>query len=106
MEINLLIFDGSPESLHEDVVIDPAPSIHADLNMCILQAVDEVRRGKLCPLVHVENLGLGTLKGFFQGLYAECRVQADRQLPGQNIAAEPIHDGHKVNKSMIHPNVR
>jgi len=33
-------------------------------------------------------------------------IYHDRKHPGQNITAEPVHDSHKVNKSMIHPNIR
>ena len=30
MQINLLVFDRPPEALHENVVIRPAPTVHAD----------------------------------------------------------------------------
>ena len=106
MEIDLFVFDRSPEPLDEDVVIDPAPTVHADLDVMAFEAADKIRCCKLHPLIHVEDLRLRKDQGFFQGLYTECRLQGDRKLPGQNVTAEPVHDGHKVDKAMIHPDVR
>lgn len=37
MKVDFLVFDGSPETFDEDVVIDPAATIHADANACLFE---------------------------------------------------------------------
>ncbi len=106
MKINFFVFDRFPEPLDEDVVAGPTPTVHADRDAVFFKRTDEIRCGNLRSLIHVEIFRVGSLKGFFQGLCTERRIQGDRQLPGQDVTAEPVHDGHKVNKAMIHSDVR
>jgi hypothetical protein len=42
MEINLLIFDRSPETFHKDVVVQAAPAIPADSDLLLFQTHDDL----------------------------------------------------------------
>ena len=45
--IDLLVFDRPPQPFHEDIVMRPAPPIHADLNTGLRQATGESGAGEL-----------------------------------------------------------
>lgn len=58
VEVDLLIFDRSPEPLDEDVVAPGALAIHRDGDFGFLQHCRDVHRGELRSLVRVEDIGL------------------------------------------------
>ena len=60
-QVDLLVFDGSPQPLHEDVVAPGALAIHADPDLAGGQNLDEVGGGELTALVAVEDLALVAL---------------------------------------------
>ena len=96
MKVDFLVFDGYPEPFDEDVVIDPAPADHADANARLFEDVQELKGRKLGYLVRVEDLRRGDLEGVLQG---------DGQIPSQNVPAEPVHDGHEIDKAVMHPDI-
>jgi len=106
VKINLLVFHRTPETLDENVVVNPAPSIHADLDVMLFQKSREVGARKLRALVRVENLRLRDLKRLPNRVQTEALVQRRRELPGQNIPTVPIHDRYQVDKPLGQPNVR
>jgi len=57
IEVHLLVFEASPQSLHEDVVHTAALAVHADRDAVALQRAGEVVAGELAALVSIENLG-------------------------------------------------
>ena len=59
MEVDLLVFDRSPETLDKDVVKDSATTVHADPDIVFLQPAGKLTAGKLAALIGVEDLGLG-----------------------------------------------
>lgn len=105
MKVDFFVFDGSPEPFDEDVVIDPAPAVHADANARLFEDVQELTGRKLGSLVRVEDLRRGDLEGILQGLDTEGGIQRDGQIPSQNVPAEPIHDGHEIDKPVMHPDI-
>ena len=50
-EVDILIFQGSPQALREYVVHASSPAVHADINPVILDPCGEGIAGKLGPLV-------------------------------------------------------
>ena len=106
LQVNILVFDSSPESFDENVVQRSAPSIHADPDLLAFENVCKSYAGELRTLVAVEDLRLPIgLQGRLQTLYAKRRIQAVAQSPAQNLAAIPIHDCHQVGKALRQPNV-
>ena len=72
-EIDLVLLDGSPEALDEDVVAPAAFAIHADTDAVRLELPGEFAAGELATLVGVEDLrGAVTHDGFPQGFDAEA----------------------------------
>lgn len=67
LQVDLFVFDGSPQSFYEDIIQAPASAVHADVDPVILQNVSEILVSVLRPLVGVEDFWtpMGD-KGFFQ----------------------------------------
>lgn len=57
-QVDLLVFDGPPKTLDEDVVAPNAFAIHADFDVLRGQHLDEVGGGEVAALVRVEDFGL------------------------------------------------
>ena len=56
-QVNLLVLDGPPEPLDEDVVAPCPSSVHADGDAIVAQQAGEGHAGKLAALVAVEDFG-------------------------------------------------
>lgn len=63
--IDLLVFQGSPESFYENIVDHSAFAVHADLYLFRLENRDKFLAGELCPLVSVEIFRFSSLQGLF-----------------------------------------
>jgi hypothetical protein len=81
MKVNLFIFDRSPESLHEDIVIHPTPAIHADAFS--FKDSREIVAGKLRALIGVENLRYGNLQSILQSPCTEGGIHGGGDIPSQ-----------------------
>src|SRR5215216_3886867 len=57
-QMDLLVFDRTPEPLDEHVVAPCPLAVHADRNGVVEEQAGEVLAGELAALVGVENLGL------------------------------------------------
>ncbi len=55
LEVDLLVFDRTPESLDEDVVQGPPAAVHGELHALVEEGLGELRRRELTTLVGVEN---------------------------------------------------
>lgn len=52
---------------------------------------------------HIEHFGLAVPgKRLFDRLDTELGFQRDREPPGKEFSAEPIHDGRKVDEARCH----
>src|SRR5918992_2554710 len=83
----------------------PPLAIHADSDPMLFQEPSEGLAGELGSLVGVEDLRLTIPQGFFQNLNTEVHLQGIGQLPGQHIAAIPIHDGYQIQEASGHGEV-
>lgn len=100
MEIDVLILEGPPESLHDDVVHGSTLAIPADGDTFGFQNSSEDIARELAALVGIENLGTTPFPyGLEKGVHAELRVQSVRHSIGQDFTAMPIQNGHQVDES-------
>ena len=53
-QVDLLVFDGPPEALNQDIVPPGALSVHADPDLPRRQHLDEVAGGELAALIGIE----------------------------------------------------
>ena len=82
-QVDLLVFDATPEPLDEDVVAPGPLAIHADLEAGVLQCLDEVYRRELAAVVGVHDLRRAVSgHGLVQHLQAGPGFQRDRQSTG------------------------
>ena len=101
VKVNLFIFDCSPEALHEDVVRHPAPAIQTDADAFSFKNSREIVAGKLRSLIGVEYLRLRNLQCLLQRPGAKGYIHGGGDIPSQDIAAVPIHDRNKIDKTML-----
>jgi len=106
VQVKVLVLDGPPEPLDKDVVLAAAPAIHADGDLVVLEDVDKVVAGKLSALVGVEDFRPSVAaQGLLEGINAKVGLQGIGNAPGEDFAAVPVHDGHKVHEPMGHGDV-
>lgn len=58
VQMHRLVFERPPQPFDEDIVHAPAPAIHGDGDLGVLEGVRELEAGELAPLVGVEDVGL------------------------------------------------
>lgn len=86
LQVNILIFNRSPDALDKDIIQKPPLAVHADLDMGTEQAVNPLLTSKLTPLVCVEYLGRAVFgEGFLKSLQTKLAVHGGGHPPAQNI---------------------
>src|SRR5579885_3337421 len=73
---HLLILDGAPEALGEDVVQGPTFAVHADLDAALLQAAQVLRAGEVAAPVAVPDRGAAHRERRIDGLEHEAQLRA------------------------------
>jgi len=106
IQIDLLVFNRTPEPLNEDVIEGPAASVHADADAMVFKSSDKCITHVLHTLIAIEYLRTCSLQGRFQHVHAEVRVKSDRQRPCNDIPAEPVHDRGEIYEAMPKQDVR
>jgi len=104
-EIDLLVLDGPPKSLDEDIVEDPAFAVHADGDAMGLQKVGKLLARELRSLVSVEDLRYTNGKSFFESLHTKGGIEGQRYLPGKHVPGVPVHDRREIDEALSHGNV-
>ena len=62
----------------------------------------ERHAGELAALVGVENFRLAIAgQCFFRRLDAKIGLHADRHAMAEYLAAEPVHDRHKIDEALV-----
>ena len=99
-QVNLLVFDGPPEPIHEQIV-PPGPfAIHADRDLMTFEQVCEGQVREMRPLISVEDLGLAVFcQRFLGSLDAEGWVESDRDAPGQDLPAGTVDEGDEIDEA-------
>ena len=105
VDVDVFVFDRSPEPLDENIVHSPAPAVHADFYAILEEAVSEPGGGKLAALVGVENFGSSDGEGVLKRLDTKIGLQCVGQAPGQHIPAVPVHHGDQVHKPVYHADI-
>jgi hypothetical protein len=67
LEINLFVFQSSPEALNKDIIQPSALAVHADFDAVIFQYIGKIFTGKLSALVAIEYISCAVVcQRFFQ----------------------------------------
>src|SRR5208337_2497414 len=87
LKIDSFVFQGTPESFDENVVLEAPLAVHADPDVPGLEDRGELLTGKLATLVGVEYLrGSVFEQSFFQCLDTESGIQGVGEPPGENFS--------------------
>jgi hypothetical protein len=105
MKIDLLVFDR-PASRSTKTLSRQAPLLSIEMAISAFFNAAVKSTEKLRTLICAEDAGLAmTGKRFLDRFDAECRLQSDRQPPGQDASAEPVHDGGQKDGTPSHRNI-
>lgn len=106
-QVDMLVFERSPEPLDEDVVDCPAFAVHAQLDFQILgNIVGEQLCGELAALIGVDDLGLAVpFHCCLQSLSAPFRFHGIGEAPADYEAAVQVDDGDQVEVSALNRNI-
>ena len=81
-------------------------AVHRDFGFCPLQPVGPVEGCELGALIGVHDFGRTELVDrLVQRFEAEVRLQRVGDAEGQNLAREPVHDGHQIKEAFPHRDV-
>src|ERR1035441_1646235 len=106
VQVDVLVFERTPEALDEDVVAPAALAVHADLDAFFFEPPGEGFAGELTALIGVEDLGPAVLaQSLVQCFDAERSVHGDRQPPSQHAAAKPVDDRSQIDEAMRHGDI-
>lgn len=105
LQVDVFIFEATPEPLNENVVHRAAATIHTDKDIGLLQGGCESGGRELNPLVSVKDGRLLMAQRFPQSGQTEVTIQGVGQFPGQDVTAEPIHDGHQIHEPAGQANI-
>jgi len=74
-EVDALVFDAAPESLHENIVMIAALAVHADPDATFFENACEGLTGELDTLIGIKKFRRSmALKSLFQGIDTEIGV--------------------------------
>ena len=99
LQVDVFIFEGTPEPLDEDVVHSAAATIHTNEDVSLLQGGCKRGGRELRALIGVKDDGLLMTQCLTQSGQTEVTVQRVGQFPGQDVTAEPVHDGDQIHKA-------
>ncbi len=106
LDVNISVFDRPPQTLDKDIVKGPSSPIHADPNSCVQQLLRKIDRRELYALIVIEDLRSPEAQGFLETFHAKRRIQCVAEPPGQDITAEPVHDGHQITEPASQLDIR
>jgi hypothetical protein len=100
-------FQRAPKPLDKNIVKPASASVHGQADAGVTQELCEPRTGELAALIGIENVRPAVFRHrFFQGLDAELDIHRIAEPPGQDLAAEPVHDDDEVQEPTAHGDVR
>ena len=105
-EVEIVVLERPPQPLDEDVVLNAPATVHADGDAVVLEQVREDLAGELRSLVGVEDLrGSIAPDSLLDGFCAKVGLHGVGYLPGEDLAAVPVHDGHQIHEPSFHGDV-
>lgn len=106
VQINLFVFDASPEPLNEDVVRCTASAVHADLDLALFENSSKGIACELRALITVKDLWMSHMKCSIERAQAKVVLHRRGDLPTEHIARVPINDRDQVNEAGLQANIR
>ena len=94
--IHILIFYGSPEPFHEDIIVSATTVIHTDFWSGIQKNLCEFWARKMTSLIRIHDLRFGYLQCFVAGIQNKSYFHGVTQLPMQHKPWVPIDDCHQI----------
>src|SRR5512137_2932224 len=95
MQVNFLVFDGTPESFGENVVVGAPAPIHADFDFFMLQTFQIFRAGEMAALIAVPDLWLGLQQSVVDRREHEIQFQSLAERPTENVTGIPTSPGRR-----------
>src|SRR5215213_9332162 len=97
-EVDVLIFEATPQAFDEDIVQSSTTTIHTDANGRSFQASRELIGGELRTLIRIKDDRLPLAECLLECIQAEVTIKCVGKLPRQDIAAKPVDDGDQIHE--------
>ena len=82
-QVKIMILDGPPQTLNEDIILAAAPAVHADFHLALLEHLGEGCAGKLRALVGIEDCRPSIVaQGLVERFDTKGRLQGIGDTPG------------------------
>lgn len=101
-EVDVLVFETTPQAFDEDIVQSSATSVHADADSGSFETSRELIGGELRTLIRVENGRLSLTECLLECIQTEIAIQRVGELPSQDIATKPVDDGDQIHEALVH----
>ena len=93
LEVDVLIFEATPQAFDEDIVQSSTTTIHTDVDGGAFQTSRELIGGELRTLIRVKDNRSPLAECLLECIQAEVTIERVGELPRQDIAAKPVDDG-------------
>jgi len=100
-EIDLLVFNGTPQPFRKNVIKRATLAIHADAHIMGEEQLRVLRTGKVTALIAITNLRSGLRQCSLQRFQHEGDLQGLIEFPTDHIAGIPIQDRHQVHPAAV-----
>src|SRR5262245_4249779 len=98
-DVDVFVFDASPQPLNEDVVQRPASPVHANGDLALFENPGERATGELRTLIRVEDLRLRHMQRLIQRAHTELALHRRRDFPTEHVSRVPVDDRDQVNEA-------
>ena len=105
VEIDVFVFQTSPQALDEHIVQSTSSSVHADLDVCLEEMLEKHLARELRSLIGVEDRRRPATERLGKHAGTEASVLGVGDVPSQDVATEPIDDRSAVHEAPLHRDV-
>ncbi len=105
VQVNLFVFDASPESLINDVVQCTAPVVRADLDLALFENFSKGIACETRALIAVKDLWISCMKRSIERAQAKVVLLRRGDHLTEHIARVPINYCDKVNEAGLQSDI-
>ena len=106
IQVDILLFYGTPETFYPDIVLTSPPSVHADTDIMALQTSCPFFTSVLASLIGIENIRCSVSA---DAIFKKSRAVAGRKIiaesPAYNEAAIDINNSIQVHEAVFDRNI-
>ena len=101
MQIDLFVFDRSPQSFHKHIVPPGSPAVHADFASASMDRLDKLFSGELASLVSVDDFRRAmAVERLLEDIDSVAGLKGDGNFGRQHLPTGPVNHSCEVEKPL------